>query len=148
VSSGRALGRPGNPLGRLRDVFNVGGAEVLVILLVALLVLGPAKLPEAARQVGKAMAELRRLSGGFQAELRDALAEPLEASPRPNPTLSAVTEEGEEGEQPNRAEEPGAPEQPEQFDHLATNGEGGPGDAGSSLPSEPSTDAQSEDRPA
>jgi len=35
-------------------VFNVGTPELLLILLVGLIVLGPTKLPEAARQVGKA----------------------------------------------------------------------------------------------
>ena len=48
--------------------------ELIVIFVVALLVLGPTKLPEAGRQVGKAMAELRRWSSGVQAELRDAMA--------------------------------------------------------------------------
>ena len=56
---------------------NLGGMEVLVIFLVALIVLGPTKLPEAARQVGKAVNELRRISGGFQREMREALQEPL-----------------------------------------------------------------------
>ena len=62
-------------------MFNVGGPEVLVILVVALVVLGPKRLPEAARQVGKAMAEFRRVSTGFQAELRDALNEPVDTTP-------------------------------------------------------------------
>lgn len=47
--------------------------EMLVIFVVALLVLGPQKLPEAGRQVGRALAEFRRWSGGVQAEMRDAL---------------------------------------------------------------------------
>jgi Tat protein translocase TatB subunit len=64
-------------------MFNVGSPELLVILVVALLVLGPAKLPEAARQVGRAMGELRRLSSGFQAELRDAIQEPVPSNPLP-----------------------------------------------------------------
>lgn len=50
--------------------------EILVILVVALLVLGPTKLPEAARSIGKAMAEFRRLSSGFESEVRDAFAAP------------------------------------------------------------------------
>lgn len=62
-------------------MFNVGGAELLVILLVALLVLGPNKLPDAARQVGRALGELRRMSSGFQAEMRDALREPVDGAP-------------------------------------------------------------------
>lgn len=53
-------------------MFNLGGAELLVILLLALIVLGPQRLPDAARQVGKLMGELRRLSSGFQNEMRNA----------------------------------------------------------------------------
>jgi Sec-independent protein translocase protein TatA len=44
-------------------------------------VLGPKRLPDAARQMGKAMAEFRRVSTGFQAELRDALNEPVDTTP-------------------------------------------------------------------
>ncbi len=62
-------------------MFNIGGGEFLVIALIALIVLGPTRLPDAARQVGKAMGELRRLSNGFQAELRGALADAEAASP-------------------------------------------------------------------
>lgn len=58
-------------------MFNVGTPELLVILLVALIVLGPNKLPDAARQVGKFVGELRRMSTGFQDELRDAMQEPV-----------------------------------------------------------------------
>jgi len=54
-------------------MFNVGGPEVLVILLVALIVLGPHQLPKAARQVGQVMAEIRKVSTGFQRELTSAL---------------------------------------------------------------------------
>jgi Tat protein translocase TatB subunit len=54
---------------------NVGGGEVLVILLVALLILGPTKLPEVARQAGRAMAEFRKVTSGFQRELNSALEE-------------------------------------------------------------------------
>lgn len=72
-------------------MLNLGSAELLVILLVALLVLGPTKLPEAARQVGRAMAELRRLSSGFQNELRNAMDQPtVERSPTPLATPAPV----------------------------------------------------------
>jgi Tat protein translocase TatB subunit len=54
-------------------MFNVGGGEILVIFLVALLVLGPQKLPEAAKQVGAMMRELKKVSSGFQEELRAAI---------------------------------------------------------------------------
>lgn len=65
-------------------MFNVGGAEMLVIMVVALLVLGPNKLPDAARQAGKWMAEFRKVSSGFQREMRDAMnqiSDPLDIGP-------------------------------------------------------------------
>jgi sec-independent protein translocase protein TatB len=61
-------------------MFNIGGGELIVILLVALIVLGPDKLPEAARKVGNVMGELRRMSNGFQEELRNALDEPFDTT--------------------------------------------------------------------
>jgi Tat protein translocase TatB subunit len=54
-------------------MFNVGPEKLMVVLLVALIVLGPDKLPNAARQVGKFLAEFRRISSGFQTELRSAM---------------------------------------------------------------------------
>jgi Sec-independent protein translocase protein TatA len=45
---------------------------VLVIALIALIVLGPSRLPNAARQAGKVMGDLRRISAGFQNEVRTA----------------------------------------------------------------------------
>lgn len=62
-------------------MFNIGGGEFLVIALIALIVLGPQRLPDAARQVGKAMGELRRLSAGFQNELKDAFSEAETSGP-------------------------------------------------------------------
>jgi sec-independent protein translocase protein TatB len=58
-------------------VFNIGGGELIVILVIALIVLGPDKLPDAVRRAGRLYGELRRMSSGFQAELRDALDEPM-----------------------------------------------------------------------
>jgi sec-independent protein translocase protein TatB len=41
--------------------------------MVALIVLGPQRLPQAVRTVGRVVGELRRISSGFQDELRTAL---------------------------------------------------------------------------
>jgi sec-independent protein translocase protein TatB len=87
-------------------VFGVGTAELLVIGLIALLVLGPDKLPEAARKVGRIITELRRVSSGFQSELRDALQEPMDGAPtvQGSPTPKAPRPPGHEtdGEVPDR----------------------------------------------
>src|SRR5829696_2231814 len=63
-------------------MFNVGGGELLVIFLVALIVLGPQRLPDAARTVGKVVGEVRKISSGFQHELRDAFEDAEAATPR------------------------------------------------------------------
>ena len=73
-------------------MFNVGGPEVLVILLVALIALGPAQLPKAARQVGQVMAEIRKVSSGFQRELTEAFD--MESKP----------------EKPEKPQSPGGPQ--------------------------------------
>ena len=54
-------------------MFNVGGPEVMVILLVALVVLGPQQLPKAIRSVTSVMNELRKVSSGFQSEIQKVM---------------------------------------------------------------------------
>lgn len=78
-------------------MFNVGGGELLIILLVALVVLGPQKLPEAARQVGKIVGEFRRVSAGFQREMQTAMKDPVsKVTGEPTPTtLTDVTKVAE-----------------------------------------------------
>jgi Tat protein translocase TatB subunit len=63
-------------------VFNLGAPEVLVIAVLALLVLGPQRLPDAARQIGSFMGEIRKLSSGFQRELKTAFDEETETAAR------------------------------------------------------------------
>jgi sec-independent protein translocase protein TatB len=58
-------------------VGNIGPEKLMLLFLVALIVLGPARLPEAARTIGKVVGELRRLSGDFQSEMRDAIFDPV-----------------------------------------------------------------------
>lgn len=53
-------------------MFGIGTPELLVILVVALIVLGPERLPEIARMLGRAMAELRRATSGLTDELHNA----------------------------------------------------------------------------
>jgi sec-independent protein translocase protein TatB len=44
----------------LRAMFGMGGTEILVILIVALLFLGPEKLPDAASKISKGIREMRK----------------------------------------------------------------------------------------
>jgi sec-independent protein translocase protein TatA len=55
-------------------MFGIGLPELMVIMVLALLVLGPQRLPEVARLVGRAYAQLRRASEEFQNTIRQDIA--------------------------------------------------------------------------
>jgi len=93
-------------------MFGIGAYEMIVILVLALLIFGPKRLPDLARQLGRGMAEFRRASN----ELRRSInleAEgphiqppgPAQAAPPPQPPEDSVATE------PRRpaAAAPGAP---------------------------------------
>ena len=52
---------------------SLGPAEILVVLVLALIVFGPKRLPEVGRQVGGALRELRRVQETVQTEIRTVL---------------------------------------------------------------------------
>lgn len=60
---------------------NISASEIVLIALLALVLFGPKRLPEIGRQVGRAIAEVRRVSRQFEREVRDAI-EPFEREAR------------------------------------------------------------------
>lgn len=52
---------------------SLGPEKIILILVVALIVFGPQRLPEIARQVGAAMRELRRMQDTVRGELEQVL---------------------------------------------------------------------------
>lgn len=62
---------------RLRRVFNLQGSELIIILLLALVVLGPEKLPDAMRKLGNFYGQMKKMSTSFQQEFKAAVDEPM-----------------------------------------------------------------------
>ena len=54
-------------------MFGIGMPELLVILVIALLVVGPKKLPDLAKTVGKGLAEFRKATEGATETLKETL---------------------------------------------------------------------------
>ena len=63
-------------------MFNIGGGELLVILLVVVIFIGPTKLPEVANTLGKITTTLRRFNRDFQDEIRNSFDDPIENAAR------------------------------------------------------------------
>jgi sec-independent protein translocase protein TatA len=66
---------------------SLGPAEILVVLVIALLVFGPKRLPEIGRQVGRAMHEFRKFQGSLKADIDTVFADDSSAHAEPAPTL-------------------------------------------------------------
>lgn len=61
-------------------MFGIGAGEFVVILIVALIVFGPSKLPEVGRAIGKALREVRKAQAALSATLNE-VDEPEKKSP-------------------------------------------------------------------
>lgn len=70
-------------------MFGIGFTELLVILVVALLVFGPQRLPELARSLGKSLAEFRRASSDLRQSFFDATDPTRPPAEQPAPAASA-----------------------------------------------------------
>jgi len=67
-------------------MFGIGMTELMVILVVALIVFGPTRLPELARSLGRAMGEFRRASTDLRQTFNEAVEDP---KPQPTPPQPA-----------------------------------------------------------
>jgi Tat protein translocase TatB subunit len=70
-------------------MFGIGMTELMVIFVIGLVVLGPKRLPELARTLGKSLAEFRRASNDLRREFmsvtEDAEITPPGLAPRTTP---------------------------------------------------------------
>ena len=52
---------------------SIGGTELLIILVIALVIFGPKRLPELGRTIGKGLSEFRRASNDLKRSLEDEI---------------------------------------------------------------------------
>ena len=67
---------------------SLGPAEILVVLVLALLVFGPDKMPDMARNAGRAFREFRRVQSHVRSEIHGAIGD-LDSTRSAGPTTSA-----------------------------------------------------------
>lgn len=104
-------------------MFNLTGSEIVVILLLALVILGPEKLPDAIRRFGRTYAEFKRMSAGFQTEFRSVLEEPVREMRDTADMLGRAT-----SFEPAKLEEPTPTESSPGNDTATTGDAASPGD--------------------
>ena len=102
----------------------MSGSEVVFLLLAALVVLGPERLPGVIRTVGRLYGELRRAAQGIEKDLKDTFDAPIKDF---QSTVQSVThgfgEVDTEPSPPMRPEKSATPEEIEQM-QSATDDEG------------------------
>jgi sec-independent protein translocase protein TatA len=71
---------------------NIGPLELAIVLIIALIIFGPKRLPELGRSLGKGIREFR---GSVSGDSPDREPEPTEAIEAPKPPVAKGAEEGE-----------------------------------------------------
>jgi sec-independent protein translocase protein TatA len=74
-------------------MFGIGVPELVIILVIALLVIGPQKLPDLARSLGKGLAEFKKASEDFQRNVQEESRKAEEKPATPTAQVQAATHE-------------------------------------------------------
>ncbi len=88
--------------------FGIGIGEVLLILLLALLVVGPGRMQEAARGLGKALRQVNKYTSGLTTAFEDELGKDVAGEPDAGSGSSAAPKDTELRQTPGTGETEGA----------------------------------------
>jgi Tat protein translocase TatB subunit len=102
---------------------SLGPEKIILILVVALIVFGPQRLPDIARQVGSILRELRRMQDTVRDELENVLHPDLVA---PNSGSSAATDQHPAIEDVDHAALPPGPLPEDDSEDVTDDGFAGP----------------------
>jgi sec-independent protein translocase protein TatB len=78
------------------NIFGIGTGELLVILVIAMLVVGPEKLADFAKQAGQTVAKLRRMMDDVSSEFREAVSLEVDEAEEKSPPEQALLTSGEQ----------------------------------------------------
>jgi len=88
---------------------SIGGPELILIFLVALLIFGPRKLPELGKTLGKSLGEFRRAANDLRVSLETEVARETAARPLPPAPAATAPASGESPDTPVSAGGPIVP---------------------------------------
>jgi Tat protein translocase TatB subunit len=99
---------------------SIGGPEVLLLFIAALLLFGPRRLPEIGRTLGKTLADFRRATNDFKMNLErevrmeelKTVVRPIETAPRPEALARGLLHDVNAPKTPEPLAAPGADEAP------------------------------------
>ncbi|MBC8248670.1 MAG: TatA/E family twin arginine-targeting protein translocase [Anaerolineales bacterium] len=81
------------------NFFNIGTAELILIFIIALIVVGPRRLPEIGRSLGKIMRDLRQMSQEFTVDMMREINAPAQEDQTKEIADQDASEKATDGDQ-------------------------------------------------
>jgi sec-independent protein translocase protein TatA len=77
-------------------MFGLGFGELVIVFLIALIFIGPKKLPELAKGLGKGIRDFQNAAKGFSDQLQERGNEIPKTENKPTPTLANASQQSED----------------------------------------------------